>query len=119
MVGDLPVADAAPPSNMIFVCKLNPVTTEEVCSVLAKGVPPSICCMVVLQRQFVYKSVPLMDDNQDMNCLSIPCDALQYSCSRTSRQSDLQAFPVYPVVDCCLAEVQGIACVFCILTVVS
>ena len=30
MVGDLPDADAKPPSNMLFVCKLNPVTTEEV-----------------------------------------------------------------------------------------
>lgn len=30
MVGDLPAADAKPPTNQIFVCKLNPVTTEEV-----------------------------------------------------------------------------------------
>ena len=29
MIGDLPEADAAPPANMLFVCKLNPVTTEE------------------------------------------------------------------------------------------
>ena len=25
MIGDLPEADAAPPSNMVFVCKLNAV----------------------------------------------------------------------------------------------
>jgi hypothetical protein len=30
MVGDLPNADAKPPPDMVFVCKLNPVTTEEV-----------------------------------------------------------------------------------------
>ncbi|KAK9821133.1 hypothetical protein WJX81_005434 [Elliptochloris bilobata] len=29
MIGDLPEADAKPPSDMLFVCKLNPVTTEE------------------------------------------------------------------------------------------
>lgn len=29
MIGDLPEADAKPPSNMLFMCKLNPVTTEE------------------------------------------------------------------------------------------
>ena len=29
MVGDLPSADAAPPENVLFVCKLNPVTTDE------------------------------------------------------------------------------------------
>ena len=28
-VGDLPEADAKPPDNVLFVCKLNPVTTEE------------------------------------------------------------------------------------------
>lgn len=30
MIGDLPEADAKPPSSMLFICKLNPVTTEEV-----------------------------------------------------------------------------------------
>lgn len=29
MIGDLPEADAAPPPNMLFICKLNQVTTEE------------------------------------------------------------------------------------------
>lgn len=29
IVGDLPEADAAPPENVLFVCKLNPVTTDE------------------------------------------------------------------------------------------
>ena len=29
MVGDLPDVDAAPPDNVLFVCKLNPVTTED------------------------------------------------------------------------------------------
>ena len=29
MVGDLPDADAAPPENVLFVCKLNPVTTDD------------------------------------------------------------------------------------------
>jgi peptidyl-prolyl cis-trans isomerase-like 4 len=26
MIGDLPVADVKPPDNVLFVCKLNPVT---------------------------------------------------------------------------------------------
>ena len=29
MVGDLPEADCAPPENVLFVCKLNPVTTDD------------------------------------------------------------------------------------------
>jgi peptidyl-prolyl cis-trans isomerase-like 4 len=28
MVGDLPFADIKPPENVLFVCKLNPVTTD-------------------------------------------------------------------------------------------
>ena len=30
MIGDIPEAEVKPPSNMLFICKLNPVTTEEV-----------------------------------------------------------------------------------------
>ncbi|CAN0433827.1 unnamed protein product [Discosporangium mesarthrocarpum] len=29
MVGDLPDADMKPPDNVLFVCKLNPVTTDD------------------------------------------------------------------------------------------
>jgi len=29
MVGDLPDADIAPPENVLFVCKLNPVTNDD------------------------------------------------------------------------------------------
>ena len=29
MVGDLPEADCAPPENVLFVCKLNPVTNDD------------------------------------------------------------------------------------------
>ena len=28
-IGDLPEADCAPPENVLFVCKLNPVTTDD------------------------------------------------------------------------------------------
>lgn len=29
MIGDLPDADIKPPENVLFVCKLNPVTNDE------------------------------------------------------------------------------------------
>ena len=41
MIGDLPEADAKPPPNMLFICKLNPVTTEEV-SIAANRQCPSV-----------------------------------------------------------------------------
>jgi peptidyl-prolyl cis-trans isomerase-like 4 len=28
MVGDVPTADTRPPNNTLFICKLNPITTE-------------------------------------------------------------------------------------------
>ena len=37
MIGDLPEADSKPPTNMLFVCKLNQVTTEEVSLAVCKG----------------------------------------------------------------------------------
>lgn len=29
IVGDIPHADIAPPENVLFVCKLNPITNDE------------------------------------------------------------------------------------------
>lgn len=29
IVGDLPAAEIAPPENVLFVCKLNPVTSDD------------------------------------------------------------------------------------------
>lgn len=34
MVGDLHYADEKPPDNVLFICKLNPVTTSEVSRIL-------------------------------------------------------------------------------------
>lgn len=29
IVGDLPAAEIAPPENVLFICKLNPVTSDD------------------------------------------------------------------------------------------
>lgn len=34
MVGDIPDADIAPPENVLFVCKLNPVTSDHDLSII-------------------------------------------------------------------------------------
>ena len=47
MIGDLPEAEAKPPSNMLFVCKLNPVTGEEV---LHRLVEPDCIGLIVTVR---------------------------------------------------------------------
>ena len=46
MIGDLPEADSKPPTNMLFVCKLNQVTTEEVSLAVCKGI---VCARVCLE----------------------------------------------------------------------
>ena len=50
MIGDLPEAEAKPPSDMLFVCKLNPVTSEEVgnpCLLLLLIVLLGVACAAV------------------------------------------------------------------------
>jgi hypothetical protein len=44
MIGDLPEADAKPPSNVLFICKLNPVTTEVGQGVCGHDSGPSSIC---------------------------------------------------------------------------
>jgi peptidyl-prolyl cis-trans isomerase-like 4 len=39
MVGDLPFAEVKPPENILFVCKLNPVTQGNLCRPLPQAVP--------------------------------------------------------------------------------
>ena len=46
MIGDLPEAEAKPPSDMLFVCKLNPVTGEEV---RPHYCPGQLCCELQCQ----------------------------------------------------------------------
>ena len=41
MVGDIPDADAKPPENVLFVCKLNPATTAEDLEIISRDLAPS------------------------------------------------------------------------------
>ncbi|XP_076053256.1 peptidyl-prolyl cis-trans isomerase sig-7 [Oratosquilla oratoria] len=51
MVGDLPEADAAPPENVLFVCKLNPVTTSEDLEIIFSRFGRIVSCEVIRDRQ--------------------------------------------------------------------
>lgn len=50
MVGDLPDADLAPPENVLFVCKLNPVTTSEDLEIIFSRFGKIICSEVIKDR---------------------------------------------------------------------
>ncbi|CAL1533742.1 unnamed protein product [Lymnaea stagnalis] len=47
MVGDLPDAEVAPPDNVLFVCKLNPVTTSEDLEIIFSRFGPVVSCEVI------------------------------------------------------------------------
>ena len=47
MIGDLPDADCAPPENVLFVCKLNPVTTDEDLEIIFSRFGKVVSCEVI------------------------------------------------------------------------
>lgn len=47
MVGDLPDADIRPPENVLFVCKLNPVTTDEDLEIIFSRFGLIKCCEII------------------------------------------------------------------------
>lgn len=50
MVGDLPDSDMAPPENVLFVCKLNPVTTSEDLEIIFSRFGKINSCEVIRDR---------------------------------------------------------------------
>lgn len=46
-MGDLPDADVRPPDNVLFVCKLNPVTTDEDLEMIFSRFGPIRSCEVI------------------------------------------------------------------------
>ncbi|XP_030045030.1 peptidyl-prolyl cis-trans isomerase-like 4, partial [Microcaecilia unicolor] len=47
MIGDLPDADVKPPENVLFVCKLNPVTTDEDLEIIFSRFGPIKSCEII------------------------------------------------------------------------
>lgn len=51
MVGDLPEADCAPPENVLFVCKLNPVTTDDDLEIIFSRFGKVVSCEVIRDKK--------------------------------------------------------------------
>lgn len=51
MVGDIPDAEMAPPENVLFVCKLNPVTTDEDLEIIFNRFGKIKSCEVIRDRK--------------------------------------------------------------------
>ncbi|XP_037080601.1 peptidyl-prolyl cis-trans isomerase sig-7-like [Pollicipes pollicipes] len=51
MVGDLPDADTAPPENVLFICKLNPVTTDDDLQVIFSRFGTIVSCEIIRDQK--------------------------------------------------------------------
>ena len=51
MVGDLPFAEVKPPENILFVCKLNPVTTDEDLELIFSRFGKILSCEVIKDKR--------------------------------------------------------------------
>lgn len=51
MVGDLPFADVRPPENVLFVCKLNPVTPDDELELMFSRFGPILSCEVIRDKR--------------------------------------------------------------------
>ena len=51
MIGDLPFAEVAPPENVLFVCKLNPVTRDEDLQLLFSRFGRILSCEVIRDKK--------------------------------------------------------------------
>ena len=51
MVGDIPDADGKPPENVLFVCKLNPVTTAEDLEIIFSRFGSIVSCEVIKDQK--------------------------------------------------------------------
>ncbi|KAK0629455.1 cyclophilin-like domain-containing protein [Bombardia bombarda] len=51
MMGDLPFAEVKPPENVLFVCKLNPVTTDEDLELIFSRFGNILSCEVIRDRK--------------------------------------------------------------------
>ena len=51
MIGDIPDADAKPPESVLFVCKLNPVTTDEDLEIIFSRFGSILSCEVIRDQK--------------------------------------------------------------------
>ncbi|KAF2868579.1 cyclophilin-like domain-containing protein [Massariosphaeria phaeospora] len=51
MVGDLPFAEVAPPENVLFVCKLNPITQDEDLELIFSRFGKIVSCEIIRDKQ--------------------------------------------------------------------
>ena len=65
MVGDLPFANVRPPENVLFVCKLNPVTRDEDLELIFSRFETIMSCRVIRDNgQAIHYSMLLLNSTR-------------------------------------------------------
>ena len=77
MVGDLPFANVRPPENVLFVCKLNPVTRDEDLELIFSRFGTIMSCQVIRDKktgdslQYAFIEFDKREDAEQVRFLSI------------------------------------------------
>lgn len=78
MVGDLPFANVRPPENVLFVCKLNPVTRDEDLELIFSRFGTIMSCQVIRDKK--------------------TGDSLQYAFIEFDKREDAEQVRIYFIV---------------------
>ena len=86
MVGDLPFANVRPPENVLFVCKLNPVTRDEDLELIFSRFGAIMSCQVIRDKktgdslQYAFIEFDKREDAEQVRDMSsiVPCLADVY-----------------------------------------
>lgn len=77
MVGDLPFANVRPPENVLFVCKLNPVTRDEDLELIFSRFGPIMSCQVIRDKktgdslQYAFIEFDKREDAEQVRCFVV------------------------------------------------
>lgn len=80
MIGDLPFAEVKPPENVLFVCKLNPVTRDEDLEMIFSRFGLIHSCEIIRDRQtgdslsYAFVEFENKEDAEEVHSNSIPID---------------------------------------------
>jgi peptidyl-prolyl cis-trans isomerase-like 4 len=75
MVGDLPFANVRPPENVLFVCKLNPVTRDEDLELIFSRFGTIMSCQVIRDKrtgdslQYAFIEFDRREDAEQVRCI--------------------------------------------------
>ena len=104
MVGDLPFANVRPPENVLFVCKLNPVTRDEDLELIFSRFGTIMSCQVIRDKktgdslQYAFIEFDKREDAEQVRDLSLivlhQVDELMGTCQRLTSKCKTSSWTI-------------------------